>query len=121
MDGTAMYRLTQKVDNIRGWAKCSFGDIFKVKKDVEEKLKNLQGAIAEGSNLEEDTYEEEEYRKKWKDIILREEIFWKQRSRVQWLTEGDKNTTFFHKSASNHKRRNTINMLEGEGGREHKD
>ena len=52
---------------------------------------------------------------------MRKEIFWKQRSRVQWLTEGDKNNAFFHRSASNHKRRDTISKLEGEGGRVYKD
>ena len=120
-----MYRLTQKVDNLRrnikGWAKSSFRDLFKIKGEVEEKLKKLQGEISEGNNLESATQKEEEYRKKWKDIILREDFFWKQRSRVQWLTEGDKNTTFFHRLASNHKRRNTISRLEGKGGRVSKD
>lgn len=88
---------------------------------MEEKIKKIEGEIVEGNNLENTTQKEEEYRKKWKDIILREEIFWKQRSRVQWLTKGDMNTTFFHRLASNHKRRNTISRLEGEGGREYKD
>ena len=62
-----MYRLSQNLDNIRrnvkGWAKRSFGDFFKVKREVEEKLKKLQGEIAEGNNLEETTQEEEEYKK----------------------------------------------------------
>ena len=52
---------------------------------------------------------------------MREEIFWKQRSRVQWLTEGDKNTTFFHKLASNHKRKNIVSKMDGEGVRVYKD
>lgn len=59
IDGIAMYRLTQKLDNIRrnikGWAKSSFGDLFKIKGEVEEKLKKLQGDIAEGNNLENTT------------------------------------------------------------------
>ncbi len=45
IDGTTMYKLTQKWDNIRrnvkGWAKSSFGDLFKTKGGVEEKLKKL--------------------------------------------------------------------------------
>ena len=120
-----MYRLTQKLDNVRrnvkGWAKGSFGDLFKIKGDVEEKLKKLQGEIAKRINLDNATQEEEEYREKWKDILLREEFFWKQRSRLQWIKEADKNTTFFHRSASNHKIRNKINRLDGEGGRIFKD
>ena len=80
IDGTAMYRLTLKLDNIRRnvrvWAKSSFGDFFKVKGEMEEKLKKIQGQIAEGTNLEGAT-QEDEYRKMWKDILLREKIFWK--------------------------------------------
>jgi hypothetical protein len=124
VDGTAMYRLTQKLDNVRrnlkNWAKNSFGDIFKMKGEIENRLKNLQESMAKGDNREKTTLEEENYRVKWKDITAKEETFWKQRSRILWLEEGDRNTSFFHQLASNHKRRNTINSLEDEGGKEHK-
>ncbi|KAJ7972874.1 reverse transcriptase [Quillaja saponaria] len=42
---------------------------------------------------------------------LREEIFWKQKSIVQWLKQGDKNTLFFHLSTVIRRRRNVIDFL----------
>jgi hypothetical protein len=124
VDGTAMYRLMQKLDNVRrnikDWAKNSFGDIFKMKGEIENKLKDLQESMDKGDNRANTTLEEENYRMKWKDITAKEETFWKQRSRILWLEAGDRNTTFFHRSASIHKRRNTINSLMDDRGRVYK-
>ncbi|KAG5616439.1 hypothetical protein H5410_016263 [Solanum commersonii] len=40
-----------------------------------------------------------------------EEIHWRQRSIIQWIKNGDKNTKFFHRMATSHKRNNTIESL----------
>ena len=54
-----MYKLTLKLDNLRrnvkGQDKSSFGNLFKFKEEVKEKLKKLQREIAEGNNLESTT------------------------------------------------------------------
>uniref|UniRef100_A0A803NTC1 Reverse transcriptase domain-containing protein n=1 Tax=Cannabis sativa TaxID=3483 RepID=A0A803NTC1_CANSA len=49
-------------------------------------------------------------------LLFKEETYWRQRSRIQWLNLGDKNTRFFHKFASNRKRSNRIDSLTSEDG-----
>ena len=50
------------------------------------------------------------------DLLDSEEIFFNQRSRVQWLKEGDRNTKFFHFRAFERKRKNTILGIWDENG-----
>lgn len=48
------------------------------------------------------------------EVLQHEKIFWHQRSRVHWLTLGDKNTNYFHQKATRRKCRNLINSLQNE-------
>ena len=45
------------------------------------------------------------------ELHHREELMWRQRSRVQWLSKGDKNIHFFHQHASRRKKKNKIDRL----------
>lgn len=41
-----------------------------------------------------------------------EEIYWKQRAKVNWLKTGDRNTTFFHNHTNKRRRFNTTQRVE---------
>jgi hypothetical protein len=51
-----------------------------------------------------------------KEIYAREEIMRKQRSRIDWLREGDQNTQYFQNRASHRKRKNTVRALRRDNG-----
>ncbi|KAI5324876.1 hypothetical protein L3X38_033949 [Prunus dulcis] len=55
-----------------------------------------------------DTTRKHELSVKLDDLLEKEEIVWKQRSRVQWLPEGDRNTRYFHGKARQRGRENKI-------------
>lgn len=59
--------------------------------------------------------QEQVLREKLWETIKHEEIYWKQRSRLLWLREGDENTKFFHATVNGRKNRNFINSLRLEG------
>lgn len=50
----------------------------------------------------------------WEEILFQEELLWKQKSRVEWIREGDKNTKNFHLSTLIRRRTNRVDFLQAE-------
>lgn len=48
---------------------------------------------------------------KFHGLLHNQEVRWRQRSKVFWLKEGDKNTRFFHSAATSHHKKNSIMHL----------
>lgn len=52
------------------------------------------------------------YKTKINMIYKRDEIYWRQRARYQWLQKGDVNTVFFYRVENMRKRKNTVHPLQ---------
>lgn len=50
------------------------------------------------------------------EVLLREEMFQHQRSRINWLTYGDKNSAFFHATVTQRRQRNQLIKLQTTNG-----
>ncbi|CAA7023627.1 unnamed protein product [Microthlaspi erraticum] len=82
-------------------------------KKIEEIKKLLEHAQTNDSMTNEEVF-----KLKWDvcSAFREEELYWKQKSRVTWLKEGDRNTKFFHTTIKLRKARNRITKLKrGDG------
>ena len=113
--GYRMYQFQQKLKSLKArictWNREDFGNIFQEKKKLIEDIKLIhRRGMEEGWD--------DELREQEKDLMnhleareRHEEIFWKKKSRNQWLQEGEKNTKFFHNSVIHNRHRSMIYKL----------
>eukprot|EP00253_Pinus_taeda_P007518 PITA_07518 len=101
---------------LKVWNKDIFENIFVGKKSVENKILELnQTLIKEGFDKNRNE-QVEKYHLEWEKLCKQEEIFWKQKPRVQWLKEGERNTKFFHRSTNANRTHNRISSIKNEDG-----
>ncbi|XP_050249301.1 uncharacterized protein LOC126696657 [Quercus robur] len=81
-------------------------------KEVKEKLWHAEEVSARSGDHEEVI----RLKKELNVLHDKEEKMWQQRSRVQWLKNGDQNTKFFHRTATQRKRKNFIKGLRDGNG-----
>ncbi|XP_072054478.1 uncharacterized protein [Arachis hypogaea] len=110
VEGSAMFVLAQKLKLCRHrlvqWQKTSKSNS---KAEIEEILKKIEELRETGIN---GGIEVEELENMLENAYGREESYWKEKSRIKWLKEGDKNTKFVHQSFQSRVRRNKIWKLE---------
>ena len=86
------------------WCSSSIDPDTRAIKDLQKKLDFLN----EAKPTEAAKAEYLELSKKMDELLQKQEIFWAQRSRINWLKHGNKNTKFFHAKATQRRNKNHI-------------
>lgn len=103
---------------MKTWAHETFGNVFKKKRNLLARIKGIQKVIDDDSHKVHLLDLEDNLRKKLDQILDQEEEFWNLRARSNWIMEGDKNTKFFHTSTIIRRKRNKIEFIKTDCGRE---
>ena len=108
------HNIARTAAKLSTWSKHTFGNFAKDMRELQSQMKQLMKEtqtheiIAKMKAIDE----------RMDEMEAREELFWRQRSRQDWLKNGDKNTKFFHTKARQRVERNTITVvLDGAGNR----
>ena len=113
----ACNRVIKKIQNcgeaLLKWSKTSFGSVRRELREKKKLLSKAELAASRGGDVARVRRLEHEV-----NILLdREAQMWSQRSKIQWLRDGDRNTLYFHSKASVRRRRNYIRGLYNREGR----
>ena len=108
----AMVNVGRMARKLGEWSKHKFGDFAKEMRTYKDQMGKLmceypsRETIAQMWSLDQ----------RMDELELREELYWKQRSRQDWSKHGDKNTKFFHAKAKQRVKRNNIKRLKDADG-----
>lgn len=78
------------------------GNLMQQVQQKEREVARLEKLPPSSVNLEKKKVAQKDFN----GLLLKEELYWRQRSRALWLKDGDKNTSFFHKKASQRQKHN---------------
>uniref|UniRef100_A0A2N9HDU2 Reverse transcriptase domain-containing protein n=1 Tax=Fagus sylvatica TaxID=28930 RepID=A0A2N9HDU2_FAGSY len=114
--GSAMFKVAEKLKTCKkhlgDWSRRSFGSVTRQLREKKQELAKAEEKAIKGGSLDRIRKLKAEVN----FLLEREERLWRQRSRVMWLSEGDRNTRYFHGRASQRRRRNKILGLKDEDG-----
>lgn len=110
-----MQALSSLATDLQVWNKEIFGNIFIQKRHLLARIAGVQSSLS--SRKDRGLLKlEAKLRLELDEILHREELLWYQKSPVDWLCDGDRNTTYFHLSTLIRRWRNNIaSIKDGDG------
>lgn len=109
------HKLDRVIDDSIVFNRDVFGNIFKIKRRVESRLRGIHGAL-ERMDLVSLLILEQQLHQEYNEVLFREETLWYQKSRENWVHSGDRSTYFFHAQTVIKRKRNKIRGLNIPGG-----
>uniref|UniRef100_A0A803PY67 Reverse transcriptase domain-containing protein n=1 Tax=Cannabis sativa TaxID=3483 RepID=A0A803PY67_CANSA len=99
--------------NLQQWHIGKFGHMKQDIKEAQSRVQQLNNCVTPDSEFSQNVQSAEAI---LDELLANEEQYWQQRSRVEWLKSGDRNTKFFHAKDSSRKSNNRINKLHNDNG-----
>lgn len=93
------------------WNKEVFGDVVDSKKVLIESIDEIDKEEELGCLSHDRVVLRSSLKLKLQELSLGEQQMWVQKCKLQWLSEGDENSHFFHKWATARRRRSSISSL----------
>ncbi|XP_071939195.1 uncharacterized protein [Coffea arabica] len=108
--GSPLQVLASKLRNVKNalkqWSRTTFGDIFERARSAERVVTEAEIAY-DLDPTEQRRSELHHARARLRRALVVKESFWRQNARVKWLSDGDRNTNYFH-SLVTERRRKTV-------------
>lgn len=79
-------------------------------------MKNLQQRIINEGRSEDLSKQEQILESQILERAKQEETLWRQKSRIKWLKDGERNTKFFHRTTIQRRMNNNISQIQNEQG-----
>lgn len=111
-NGPLIPALAKLSSDLQVWNRENFGNIFHQKKHLMARIAGVQQRLSTATDRGLLKLESK-LRRELDDILQREETLWYQKSRVDWIKDGDRNTTFFHLSTIVRRWKNKIVAIRG--------
>ncbi|CAN1146333.1 hypothetical protein LINPERHAP2_LOCUS15186 [Linum perenne] len=108
-------KLNNLTPKLKKWNKDVFGNIFRRKKLLEDRLEALE--LQQATTFSDDTRVEElAAQVELERVLWEEELTWIQKARSKWVIDADRNTSYYHKSTLRRRAFNRISRLKNEKG-----